>query len=95
MRALLSAGVPAGHVQRSSDLLVDPQLAHRHFHRRLEHAEMGVVPYAGHQFRVSNYDNGPRRPAPLIGGESHEILTEDLGLDPDLVADLVAAGTIN
>ncbi len=94
MQTLLSAGVPAGHVQRSSDLLVDPQLAHRRFHRALDHAEMGRVPYAGHQFRISGYDNGPRSAAPPIGGESFEILTDDLALDPELVADLMASGAI-
>jgi crotonobetainyl-CoA:carnitine CoA-transferase CaiB-like acyl-CoA transferase len=95
MQTLLDAGVPAGHVQRSRDLLVDPQLAHRRFHRELEHAEMGRVPYAGHQFRVSGYDNGPRHAAPLIGGESFEILTRDLGLDAELVAELMASGVIH
>jgi len=95
MQTLLDAGVPAGHVQRSRDLLVDPQLAHRRFHRELEHAEMGRVPYAGHQFRVSGYDNGPRFAAPLIGGESFEILTGDLGLDAELVAELMASGAIH
>jgi benzylsuccinate CoA-transferase BbsF subunit len=95
MRTLLAAGVPAGHVQRSSDLLRDPQLAHRHFHRELDHAEMGRVPYSGHQFRVSGYDNGPRSAAPLLGGESFEFLTEDLDIDPELVADWMASGAIN
>jgi crotonobetainyl-CoA:carnitine CoA-transferase CaiB-like acyl-CoA transferase len=95
MKILLDAGVPAGHVQRSRDLLVDPQLAHRRFHRVHEHAEMGPVPYAGHQFRVSGYDSGPRHAAPLIGGESFEILSEDLGIDPELVADLMASGAIH
>jgi len=95
MQTLLDAGVPAGHVQRSRDLLVDPQLVHRRFHRELEHAEMGRVPYAGHQFRVSGYDNGPRHAAPLIGGESFEILTGDLGLDAGLVAELMASGAIH
>jgi crotonobetainyl-CoA:carnitine CoA-transferase CaiB-like acyl-CoA transferase len=95
MKTLLEAGVPAGHVQRSRDLLSDPQLAHRSFHREFEHAEMGRVPYSGHQFRISGYENGPRGPAPLIGGESYEILTADLGIDPEVVADLVASGAIN
>ena len=94
MAALLSAGVPAGHVQRSSDLLEDPQLAHRGFHRVLQHGEMGAIPYAGHQYRISGYDNGPRHAAPLIGGETFEILTEDLGCDPEQVADWVASGVL-
>jgi crotonobetainyl-CoA:carnitine CoA-transferase CaiB-like acyl-CoA transferase len=95
MQLLLDAGVPAGHVQRSSDLPSDPQLVHRRFYRELEHAEMGRVPYSGHQFRVSGYDNGPRSPAPLLGGESFEILVDELGFEPETVADLMASGAIN
>jgi crotonobetainyl-CoA:carnitine CoA-transferase CaiB-like acyl-CoA transferase len=94
METLLAAGVPAGHVQRSSDLLVDPQLRHRAFHREFEHAEMGRVPYSGHQFRISGYDSGPRGPAPLLGGESFEILGEELGFDVEAIADLMASGAI-
>jgi len=94
MHRLLDAGVPAGHVQRSRDLLNDPQLRHRRFHRELDHAEMGRVPYSGHQFRISGYDCGPRFPAPLLGGESFEILKTELGMDAALIAELMAAGAI-
>ena len=59
---LQAAGVPAGMVQRSSDHLQDPQLAHRAFFRRLQHPEMGEVPYEGHQYAIGGYDNGPRLP---------------------------------
>ena len=95
MATLLEAGVPAGHVQRSSDLQNDPQLAHRGFYRRFDHAEMGSIPYSGHSFRVSGYDNGPRGSAPLIGGESFEVLSEELGFAPEEVAELMASGVIN
>ena len=94
MQRLTRGGVPAGHVQRSSDLQRDPQYRHRGFHRVLEHPEMGRVPYSGHAFRVSGYDNGPRFAAPIIGGESFEILTTDLGFSPEAVADMMASGAI-
>lgn len=90
MAQLTGAGIPAGHVQRSSDLLKDPQYKHRGFHRYLEHGEMGRVPYSGHQYRISGYDHGARKPAPLIGEHSFEILTESLGLSAEQVADLMA-----
>ena len=90
MARLTGVGIPAGHVQRSSDLLQDPQYEHRAFHRYLEHGEMGRVPYSGHQYRISGYDHGPRAPAPLIGGDSFDILTGTLGLSDELVADLMA-----
>jgi benzylsuccinate CoA-transferase BbsF subunit len=74
--------------------LTDPQLEHRGFFRELEHAEMGRIPYSGHQFRISGYDNGPRFAAPLLGGESFEILEGELGLDPADIAALMEEGAI-
>ena len=94
MRELQAAGVPAGVVQRSSDLLADPQYAHRGFYRYLEHGEMGRIPYAGHQYRISGYDNGPRGPAPMLGEHSFEVLSELLGLSEDELSAAFASGAI-
>ncbi len=92
MDLLQAVGVPAGMVQRSSDHLRDPQLAHRSFFRHLEHPEMGVVPYEGHQFKVAGYDNGPRMPAPCLGEHTFEVLTEVLGMTDDEAAEILVSG---
>jgi benzylsuccinate CoA-transferase BbsF subunit len=92
MLLLQSAGVPAGAAQRSSDHLEDPQLAHRRFFRRLQHPEMGVVPYEGHQFAITGYDNGPRFPAPCLGEHTYDVLTDILGMDDAEVAELLTSG---
>lgn len=94
MSELLIAGVPAGKVQRSRDLLADPQVRHRRFHRLLEHDEMGSMPYSGHAYRVSGYDNGPRSAAPTLGAHSFEVLTGTLGFTDEAAAELVAAGAV-
>ena len=93
-RELQAAGVPAGVAQRSSDLLRDPQYVHRNFFRHCEHGEMGRVPYAGHQYRISGYDNGPRGPAPQLGEHSFQVLTELLGMSDDEVGQAFALGAI-
>ena len=67
---------------------------HRRFYRRLEHPEVGVIPYAGHQFRFRGYDNGPRSAAPMFGEHTFEVLTELLGMTPDEVGDAAAAGAL-
>jgi len=92
MLRLQAGGVPAGMVQRSSDHQQDPQLAHRSFFRRLEHPEMGEVPYEGHQFRILGYDNGPRFPAPCLGEHTYEVLSDVLGLDDDEITRVLASG---
>lgn len=91
---LLAAGVPAGKMQRTRDLKDDPQYVHRDFYKRLEHSEVGVIPYAGHQYRIRGYDHGPRMAAPCLGEHTYEVLTELLGMTPDEVADAVAAGAL-
>ena len=95
MALLQREGVPAGAVQRSSDLLVDPQYLHRDFHRRLEHPEMGRVPYSGHAFQIQGYASGPRMPAPLLGQHSFEVMEELLGMTSEEIAETVAAGAID
>ncbi len=92
MDLLQAGGVPAGMVQRSSDHQVDPQLAHRRFFRPLEHPEMGEVPYEGHQYRISGYDNGPRTAAPCLGEHTYEVLSDVLGLDGDEVTEILVSG---
>ena len=92
MTLLQAAGVPAGAVQRSSDHQLDPQLAHRRFFRRMEHPEMGEVPYEGHQYAIRGYDNGPLFPAPCLGEHTYQVLTEVLGLDDDEVTTVLASG---
>ena len=93
-RRLLGAGIPAGMVQRSSDLLADPQYAHRGFYRWLEHPRMGTVPYAGHQYQIAGYDHGPRFAAPMLGQHTFDVLSEQLGLTDDQIADVAAAGAL-
>ena len=95
MEQLQALGVPAGVVQRSKDLLADPQYTHRGFYRWIEHPEMGEVPYAGHQYTVRGYDNAPRGPAPCLGADSFAVLSEVLGLGDEQIAAAYASGAIN
>ena len=90
-RLLLAGGVPAGKIQASRELAHDPQYLHRAFYRYLEHGEVGVVPYAGHQYRIRGYAHGPRTAAPLLGEHTFEVLSDLLGMTTDEIADAAAA----
>ncbi len=91
---LLAERIPAGIVSRSSDLLVDPQYQHLSFYRWHEHAAMGQVPYAGHQYTIEGYDHGPRAPAPLLGEHTFEVLSDLLGLNADEIAEIAVSGAL-
>jgi benzylsuccinate CoA-transferase BbsF subunit len=94
MATLLAAGVPAGAVQRSSDLAHDAQYLHREFHRFVEHPVMGRVPYAGVQYRIPGYRPGPFVHAPLLGEHTDHILGEELGMSAEEIAAARAAGAL-
>ncbi len=94
MATLTEAAIPAGAVQRSRDLLRDEQYEHRGFYRYMDHPEMGRIPYAGHQYRISGYDNGPRAPAPMLGQHSFEVLSEILGMSDDDIGAAFASGAV-
>ena len=94
MRLLQLQSVPAGVVQRSSDLMKDPQLIHRRLFRELEHPEVGRVPYTGHMFNIRGYDSGPRFAPPVLGQHNEQILTEILGMTDDEISEAVIAGAL-
>ena len=94
MRLLQLQAVPAGVVQRSSDLMKDPQLIHRRFFRELGHPEVGPVPYTGHMFNIRGYDSGPRFGPPALGQHNEQILKEILGLTDDEISEAVIAGAL-
>ena len=94
MARLQAGGVPAGIVQRSSDLLRDPQYDERSFYRYLDHAEMGNIPYAGHPYRIRGYNNGPRFAAPALGQHSFEILSDVLQMTDEEIGDAYASGAV-
>ncbi|MBC79364.1 MAG: hypothetical protein CMQ33_00840 [Gammaproteobacteria bacterium] len=95
MKILQSAGIPSGAVQNSGDLLRDEQYQYRQFHRFFDHLEMGSVPYSGHQYRISGYDNGPRGPSPCVGEHSFEVLSEVMKLNDEEIAEAYASGAIS
>ena len=60
-----------------------------------DHPVMGHIPYAGHQYKISSYDNAPRKPAPTLGQHSYEILTEFLGFSDEAVAEAYGSGAVS
>jgi benzylsuccinate CoA-transferase BbsF subunit len=91
MLKLQAKGVPAGAVQDAHDVTrVDPQLAHRGHWVRLPHAEMGESLYNNLPFRFSRTPVRPRRPAPLLGEHTREILHELLELSQQEIDELQA-----
>lgn len=88
--AFQAAGVPAGLVQRASEVLADPHLQEREYYAYLDHPEAGVRAYDGPPVRLSGTPVEVRRSAPLLGEHTLEIATTILGLSEDETAALIA-----
>ncbi len=92
---LLASGIPALAVVPGFTALDDPQLRARQYFEPVHHAIVGDQSYPGWPMRLSG---GPprywRRPAPMLGEHTVEVLRDVLGLDPESIASLVAAGVV-
>jgi crotonobetainyl-CoA:carnitine CoA-transferase CaiB-like acyl-CoA transferase len=91
MNRLQAAGVPAGVVHTSEDVLDhDVHLKARGYYVYLDHAETGKAAYDGSPFKMSRTPGGPLRPAPLLGEHTMYVAKDIIGLGEDEISDLVA-----
>jgi crotonobetainyl-CoA:carnitine CoA-transferase CaiB-like acyl-CoA transferase len=94
MRLLQERGVVAATVADAARVVDDPQLAHDGFWVELEHAEVGPIRQPGLAIQLSETPATFRRAAPCLGQHNVEVLGRELGLSPDELAELAAAGLI-
>ncbi len=90
MARLQHAGVGAGVVQTTADLIMDPQLAHRGHFETLRHVHLGELAFERSGFRLSHSAAGYRHAGPNLGEHTEEVLREILGLDAAEIARLRA-----
>jgi formyl-CoA transferase len=93
MEALGAAGVPAGAVLDTIELLSDPHLKARGMVVEVEHPERGVWEFIGPPVHMSASKVEVKH-APLLGQHSAEVLREELAMDDATLAALAAAGIV-
>ncbi|MGB5758718.1 MAG: CoA transferase, partial [Acidimicrobiales bacterium] len=84
---LEAAGVPAGPVLDTADLIDDPHLVARGFVKTIEHPEHGPVPMLGWAPRLSA-SSVELETAPGLGAHTTEVLADELGLDGESIVEL-------
>jgi len=94
MEMMQQAGVPAGVVQTSKDLLNDPQMKHREHFRKLEHPEIGLHSYHAPAYRLSKTPCDIHRAGPTLGQDNEYVYREILGFSDDEIADMLKEGVI-
>ncbi len=97
MTALQAAGVPAGAVLDSKDLLFDPHLKERRFYEVVRHhpsTGMPPLPYASRPWKMSETPAVSPKAAPLMGEHNGFVLRELLGLTAEEVNRMEGEGII-
>jgi formyl-CoA transferase len=87
---LEAAGVPCGPINSIAEALADPQATARGLRVDLPHPAAGAVPLVGMPIRMSDSPPAYRRPPPLLGEHTDEVLRELAGLDAAEIAALRA-----
>jgi crotonobetainyl-CoA:carnitine CoA-transferase CaiB-like acyl-CoA transferase len=93
LSSLQAQAVPCAPVLRRDDVIVDPQIAANEMIVNSEHPHLGRLRQARPAARFARTPTEIRRPAPLLGEHSDEVLGE-IGIDAAALADLRAAGVI-
>ena len=97
MHALQGAGVAAGAVLDSKDLLFDPHLRERRFYEVVRHhpsTGMPPLPYVGRPWKLSETPAVSPKAAPLMGEHNDFVLRDLLGLTADEMNLLEEQGVI-
>ncbi|WP_245177202.1 CoA transferase [Geodermatophilus sp. DF01-2] len=93
LELLHAAGVPSGPLYDIEQVYADPQVQAREMLVETDHPRMGRVRHIGPPVKLSATPAAVRRPAPLLGQHSREVLAET-GVPHAEIDELMAAGVL-
>ena len=83
LAALEGVGVPAGPINTLDQVYEDPHVLARGMKRELPHPAAGKVPMAASPLKFSGSPVAYRRPPPMLGEHTGQVLSERLGLSAE------------
>jgi crotonobetainyl-CoA:carnitine CoA-transferase CaiB-like acyl-CoA transferase len=91
---LRAAGVPCGRINSVTEALADEQTQARDMIETVAHPTIGDLRLTGMPYKFSATPASVRRPPPLLGEHTDEILRDELGFDAAAIAALRREGVI-
>ena len=91
---LRAVGVPCGPINTVAEALTDPHTLARDMVRTVKHPAVGELKMVGIPFRLNGTPATIRRPPPLLGQHTEEVLGGELGLPAARIAQLRAEKVI-
>lgn len=91
---LQEVGIPSGVINNLHDVYNHPQVEMREMRIEIDHPTAGKIAFPGFPYKLSQTPAEVRRPPPLLGEHTEEILTELLGYSEEEVAALHKRGAI-
>jgi crotonobetainyl-CoA:carnitine CoA-transferase CaiB-like acyl-CoA transferase len=94
MPLLSEANAPSGPINDFRQVFDDPQIRHRGLVRTIAHPLSGTMKVVGNPLRFSETPLEYKRPPPLLGEHTAEVLHDVLGLDDGEIERLAQEGVV-
>lgn len=92
--AMTALGIPAGPINKLSDVFTDPQVQHCRLVEEVQHPLLGALRQVANPIKMDAFKDGSiRTPPPLLGEHTYEVLAE-FGFAPDHLQQLSVDGVI-
>jgi crotonobetainyl-CoA:carnitine CoA-transferase CaiB-like acyl-CoA transferase len=93
-KLLLDNDIPVGAINNIAQVVEHPQVKARRSLREVDHPSVGKVRVVGSPVRLSKTPAKTPTPSPIHGQHTREVLREVLGLKPQEIETLAAAGVV-